>query len=363
MTSPLSKTLRAIFLGIALISVMLGCVGYLLLSELRRTADDNDAIVVVTVDSGDSTGAIATKLTEQKLIRFPFVFSALVRAQKLDGSLKAGSYNLTRTMTMSQIISALQVSPRFSEVSITIVEGMRREQIAEVVGAARFDSLDAASFLAATADAAPFKSKHFLLNTVPDGASLEGYLFPDTYRFSQKASVDEVVNALLDNFDTKYATFETSVQVQRNVHEIVTMASIIQREATRIDELPKMAGVYWNRLKPEFAGETGNGKLQADPTLQYALGKAGDWWPDVGKLTLDEINGNTNPYNTRVQPGLPPGPISAPGLAALEAAAKPDNTQPYLYFVAACNDPGAHKFATSFAEFQQFEQEYLACQP
>ena len=363
MTSSFSKTLRAVFLGVALLAVMFGCVGYLLLTELRRTADASPTPVVFVVAPGDSTGAIATKLADSKLIRFPLLFSALVRSRNLDGSLKAGTYNLTHSMTMSQIISALQVSPKFAEVSLTIIEGMRREQIAELVDTAGFDAIDAETFLAATADGSRFKAKHFLLGNLPEGASLEGYLFPDTYRFSKNASVDEVVNTLLDTFDTKYATFETSVQVQRNVHELVTMASIIQREATRVDEMPKISAVYWNRLKPEFAGETGNGKLQADPTLQYALGKAGDWWPNLSKLSLDEINGNSNPYNTRVQPGLPPGPISAPGLTALEAAAKPDQSQPVLYFVAACNDPGAHKFATSFAEFQQFEQEYLACKP
>lgn len=358
-----SKPLRALFLGMALVSVMLACVSYLLLTEIRRPAGDSNELVVFVVEPGESTNAIATKLADEKLIRFPLLFSNLVRSQELDGSLKAGTYNLTRDMTMSQIISALQVSPSFAEVSLTIIEGMRREQIAALVDNAGFASIDAESFLAATADGATFKERHFLLNTLPDGASLEGYLFPDTYRFREGATTDEVINAMLDNFDGKYATFETTIQVTQNVHEIVTMASIVQREATRTAEMPQIAAVFWNRLKPEFAGETGNGKLQSDPSLQYVLGTPANWWPNVNTLTLDEINGNTDPYNTRVQPGLPPGPISAPGLAALEAAAKPDQAATYLYFVASCTDPGAHNFATSFAEFQALEQEYLACAP
>lgn len=360
---PVSKTLRAVFLGVALISLMFGCVGYMLLSELRRTTSDTPQLVVFEVEQGDSTGEIATKLAERQLIRFPFLFSALVRAQDLDGSLKAGTYNLRQNMTMSEIISALQVSPSFEEVSLTVIEGMRLEEIAEAVGNAGFADLDAQTFLTAASDGAAFKERHFLLNNLPEGADLEGYLFPDTYRFSKAATADEVVNAMLENFDKKYATFETTVQVQRNVHEIVTMASIIQREAARTNEMPQIAAVFWNRLKPENAGETGGGKLQADPTLQYALGKPGDWWPNLSTLTQDEINNNADPYNTRVQNGLPPGPISAPGLAALEAAAKPDDSQPYLYFVASCTDQGAHNFTTSFEEFQRLEQEYLACQP
>jgi len=360
---PLSKTLRAIFLGVALVSVMISAASYILLAELRRTPDATSAPVVFVVEQGDSTNTIATKLADAKLIRVPLLFTALVRMQELDGQLKAGTYNLNHTMTMSNIISALQLSQGVEEVQLTIIEGMRREQIAEVVGSAGFDNIDAQAFLTASADGASYKDRHFLLRDLPSGASLEGYLFPDTYRFSKTATVDQVINTMLDNFDQKYASFETSVQVQNGIHEIVTMASIVQREAVLTDEMPKIASVFWNRLKPENVGETGGGKLQADPTLQYALGAEGDWWPNLNTLSLGEINGNTSPYNTRVQTGLPPGPISSPGLAALEAAAKPDETEAYLYFVASCTEQGAHSFTASFEEFQTLEQEYLACQP
>jgi len=167
---------------------------------------------------------------------------------------------------------------------------------------------------------------------------------------------------MLNRFDEQYATFEKEVIVSDvSVHQIVTMASIIQREAVREDEMPKISAVFWNRLKPEYAAETGNGKLQADPTLQYALGTPGGWWPKLDTLSVEEINANTSPYNTRVNPGLPPGPISNPGLAALRAAARPDQSAPYLYFVASCTDLGGHNFATTNQEFQNFEQEYLQC--
>ncbi|MBC8159958.1 MAG: endolytic transglycosylase MltG [Roseiflexaceae bacterium] len=357
----LSKTLRAVCLGVALVSVMLAGISYLLLSEIRRPAGESDELVVFVVEPGDSTNTIATELATQRLIRFPLLFSTLVRVQDLDGSLKAGTYNLNRTMTMSQIISSLQVSANFEEITITIIEGMRREEIANLVGTAGFVSLDEQAFLDASADGAAFADRHFLLANLPAGASLEGYLFPDTYRFSKLATADEVANTMLDNFDQKYSSFETEVQVARNVHEIVTMASVVQREASRVEEMPQIAAVFWNRLKPEFAAETGNGKLQSDPTLQYALGTPGAWWPDVNQLTREQIDGNLNPYNTRVQPGLPPGPISAPGLDALRSAARPDEAATYLYFVASCTNPGTHNFATSFDEFQALEQEYLAC--
>ena len=144
------------------------------------------------------------------------------------------------------------------------------------------------------------------------------------------------------------------------------MASIVQREATDKAEMPKIAAVFWNRLKPENLGQFGGGKLGSDPTVQYVIGQKGNWWPKLDTLSADEIerqgaNSQLYAYNTRANPGLPPGPISNPGLDALQAAAQPDQIGNYLYFVASCEKPGTHKFASTFEEFNSYEQEYLAC--
>ncbi len=368
-STALSKTLRAMFLGVALISLMIACVGYGFLRELRTPAGNSSEIVDITVEPGESTSAIATTLRQNGLIRQPLLFSFLVRSQGLDGKLQAGTFHLRSNMTMSQIISALQVTAKFEEVQVTIREGLRLEEIAEVIGSAGLTNVDEQSFLEAARHGALFKDEHALLSSLPMTATLEGYLFPDTYRLAKTATVTDVIDDLLDNFDKQYATFETRVTAAApdgspmDVHSIVTLASIVQREAVLTDEMPRIAAVFWNRLKPEYQGETGNGRLQADPTLQYALGKPGAWWPKLDTLTLEQINANTNPYNTRVHPGLPPGPISSPGLLALTAAARPDDTAPYLYFVASCSQPGAHNFATSLEEFNQFEREYQSCSP
>jgi UPF0755 protein len=369
-STTLSKTLRALFLGVALVSLMIACAGYGFLRELRTPVGNSSETVDVTVESGDSTTAIATKLRQNGLIRQPLLFTFLVRSQGLDGKLQAGTFHLRPNMTISQIISALQVTAKFEEVQVTLREGLRLEEVAEIIGGAGLANVDEQLFLETARNGALFKEQHALLNSLPMTATLEGYLFPDTYRLAKTATVTEVINVLLDNFDQQYATFETQVTVAKpdgsgpmDVHSIVTLASIVQREAVLTEEMPRISAVFWNRLKPEFQAETGNGRLQSDPTLQYALGKPGAWWPKLDTLTLEQINGNTNPYNTRVHPGLPPGPISNPGLAALRAAARPDATAPYLYFVASCSQPGAHQFATTNAEFQQFEQEYLNCSP
>lgn len=357
--NPVSKTLRAAFLGVALISFMVACAGYAFLSELRRPVNDQPKAIEFEVVDGDSTSTIAGKLRQEGLIRQPLLFSYLVRSKGLDSSLQQGVYTLSPSMTMGEIIAALQVSTPFEERTVQVIEGLRMEEIASIVGAADLPEVTEQGFLDAARDGAAFKAKFALLSALPDGASLEGYLFPDTYRIATTATVTDVIDIMLNRFDEQYKTFETEVKVERNVHEIVTMASIIQREAARSDEMPNIAAVFWNRLKPEFVAETGNGKLQADPTLQYVLGTPEKWWPNVNELTPEQIE-NPNPYNTRVTPGLPPGPISNPGLAALRASARPSD-EAYLYFVASCNEPGAHNFATSIEEFQAFEQEYLNC--
>jgi UPF0755 protein len=328
---------------------------------VRRPAGEDATPVEFVVESGDSTSQIATRLKEDALIRQPLLFSLLVRLQGLDGSLQAGRYLLSSSMTMSEIIAALQTS-RVEEIQITIAEGARLEEIANQFGSAGLVNVTEQDFLRVARDGAAFQERHFLLSSLPPGASLEGYLFPDTYRFAVTATVEEVVDTMLSRFDEQYASFETEVTVADvGVHEIVTMASIIQREAAREDEMPKISAVFWNRLKPEYQAETGGGKLQADPTVQYVLGQRGSWWPKLDSLTAEEINSIASPYNTRANPGLPPGPIASPGLSALRAAARPDATAPYLYFVASCVTPGAHNFAVNFEEFQRFEQEYLAC--
>jgi UPF0755 protein len=274
---------------------------------------------------------------------------------------------LSPSMTMSQIIAALQTGVKVEERQVTLVEGLRLEEIAEQIGAAGLPNVTQDGFLEAVRDGAAFKANHFHLGSLPEGASLEGYLFPDTYRFATTATITDVVETMLGRFDEQYATFETEVHVPNaDVHQIVTMASIVQREATDPAEMPKVAAVFWNRLAPENLGQFGGGRLGSDPTVQYVLGQSGNWWPKLDTLTADEINNagaNTPrfPYNTRSNGGLPPGPISSPGLAALRAAAQPDEAAQYLYFVASCDQPGSHKFAQTFEEFQQYEAEYLAC--
>lgn len=354
------RHVRALMLGVALIALVIACGGYVALSEIRAPAAAEGDPVEFIVEPGESTAAIATRLRADDLIRQPALFTLLARMQGLDGKLQAGRYVLSPTMTMSQILVTMQ-SSRIAEAQVTFREGLRLEELAAALEEAGV--VGAEAFLAAARDGERFRAEYFLLSSLPQGASLEGYLFPDTYRFPQQATPDEVIRTMLDRFAEQYATVERSVQVPDvSVHQLVTMASIVQRESALADEMPQIAGVFWNRLKPENAPIIGNGTLGADATVQYALGYSAvesTWWRK--SLTQADIQVDS-PYNTRTRPGLPPGPIAAPGLAALSAAAQPDDDTGYLFFVADCARDGSHNFAATFEEFQLFEAEWLACQ-
>lgn len=354
------RHVRALMLGIALVALVVSCGGYVALGELRAPAADEGDPVEFVVESGESTGSIATRLRAEGLIRQPALFTLLARTQDLDDKLQAGRYVLSPTMTMGEIMIALQ-SSRVEDVRVTVLEGLRLEEIAAAVEEAGLTSAD--DFLAAARDGAAFRDDYFLLSSLPDGASLEGYLFPDTYRFAPNATADTVVRTMLDRFAEQYAAIERDVRVpDASVHQIVTMASIVQREAALLDEMPLISAVFWNRLKPENAPNFLGGQLGADPTVQYALGydsAEATWWQK--DLTFDEIAVDS-PYNTRRYPGLPPGPIASPGLDAMRAAAQPDESAPYLFFVASCAKDGSHNFAVTAEEFSGYEQEWLACQ-
>jgi UPF0755 protein len=264
-------------------------------------------------------------------------------------------------MTMHEIAQALQHGGS-DALTVTIPEGWRMEQVAwllEQQGLMRADD-----FLA---QARTGQYDHAWLADRPAGASLEGFLFPDTYDLAAEATPDEVVGLMLATFDARVAPeiegrlagrtlFDIGLSNYRpmTVYDVVTLASIVEREAVVAEERPIIASVYLNRLDPAYVEETAL-RLSADPTVQYAKGldpETGNWWnpmlPGEG-LTLD------SPYNTfRVQ-GLPPGPICSPGLASILAVLNPAETN-YLYFHAVGD--GSHVFASTLEEHLQNQEQY-----
>ncbi len=306
--------------------------------RLGATPSSSDAIVTITVERGESAREIGEKLEEAGVIESARLFRVLTDLMGLGDELEAGIYEFqpgeTALIAVRRISEGITASR-----GVTIREGLRLEEIADVLEEEGIVSADA--FLLALED----EYNASFLEQLPPDAGLEGFLFPATYRFSLTVSAREVVQRLLGAFDQRYRE-EIEPRLRPDglsLHEIVVLASIIEREAQVAEERPVIASVFVNRLARGIA-------LQADPTVQYALGndpasveQYGYWKRELSNADL----ASPSPYNTYAHPGLPPGPIANPGLASILAALEPADTN-YLYFVA--RPGGCHAFAETLEE-------------
>ncbi len=317
---------------------------YLLLrrGDLEQPAGTDPTPVTFTIHPGQSVMEVAQALEEAGLIRDAFLFRAYVRYHGLDREIEAGEYALNKTMTIPQIVEALR-SGRKAEWTVRIREGLRLEEVAEVIAAQTH--LSAQAVLEAARDGLRWRADFPFLADLPPGATLEGYLFPDTYRLARDATAEGMIRRMLENFGRKVTPEKIAAARARglSLHQVIILASIVEREAVLPEERPLIASVYLNRLAAGM-------KLDADPTVQYALGYQPDqktWWKSP--LTLEDLQVDS-PYNTYRYPGLPPGPIASPGLASIEAVLNPAETD-YFYFMADCvKKDGSHWFARTQEE-------------
>lgn len=306
--------------------------------------------VPFSIEQGETASTVAERLQEMGLITDAGLFGLYMRYNSIDQRLEAGDFELAYSMNMPQIADALQ-NAIVREVTLSVPEGWRAEQVAELLQ--QQGIMDAESFMAAIrlgdTVALGIGSYDFLRDR-SGRATLEGYLFPDTYRIPTRAKPAEVLAAMLGNFEQKVpASFQSdAVASGRTLADAVILASIVEREAVQADERPLIASVYLNRLSGVCDADVGGPYLQADPTVQYARGRPGDWW--WKPQSVEEYKTVDSIYNTYLYPGLPPGPIASPGLSALDAAIHPAETQ-YCFFVATGND-GRHVFARTYAEHQ-----------
>jgi UPF0755 protein len=293
--------------------------------------------VTVRIRPGDGPAEISQTLERAEVIRNGLIFRTLVRLRNAGGKFSAGDHQLVRGMSMNQIIDVLTAPPRFdiAEISVTFQEGLRLEEYAAKLKEAGVIEQEK-DFLDATREDYDFPFLRFR----PSGVGLEGYLFPDTYRFVKGTPAREIITRMLRTFDQRVpADLRAKAEAQRRtIHQVVTLASIVEREAQKAEERRTVAGVYLNRLKREMP-------LQADPTVQYAIGRPGDWWPK-GQALANALR-VPGPYNTYMMPSLPPGPIANPGLASIRAVLEPEEHD-YLYFVA--KGDGTHAFARTLDE-------------
>ncbi len=304
-------------------------------------AGDDDTPVIFVVKPGETGRQVADSLREQGLIKDSRLFRYYLIEQGL--TIEAGEYSLNQTMTPFEIAEALQFG-RADEVVLTVPEGRRVEEVADLAAEVGIDRAEfmALATMPATDLVATGQFNHSFLQGRPSSATLEGYLFPDTYHLSVDATAEELINRMLTTFDSRVSSEMRAQAVAqgRTLHEVVILASIVEREAVLADERSTIASVYLNRLAAGI-------KLDADPTIQYALGQPGDWWPQI---TAEDYTGVDSPWNTYLYAGVPPSPIANPGLGSIAAVLAPDDT-PYIFFMRDCEaNDGSHLFAASSDE-------------
>lgn len=302
--------------------------------------------VTFTVKDSESSSSVADRLQQAGLIRSATYFKLKMRLTNSDSKLKAGTYTLHQGMSINEIIDAITGAnaSAVKVIEVRFQEGWRAEEYADKLVQVGLISTPDQFMNAVKANTWNYD----FLNSRPSNASLEGYLFPDTYQFRADATPDDIINTLLQTFNTRVPPdLRSRAQaLGYNFNQVMIIASIVEREAAVPSERPIIASVYYNRLKQ-------NMPLQADPTVQYAVGQPGNWWPQITQADIDK----SSPYNTYSSPGLPPGPICNPSLASIEAALNPAQTN-YLYFVAKNDGSGTHAFATTYQEQLQNIQKY-----
>ncbi len=288
--------------------------------------------VTVTVAEGDTLSVVASKLQKAGVIKSATAFKIETRVEGADTALKPGEYEFRTGVESAAIIDRLTAGQPVPTFSITVPEGLTLEQTAQAV--ADQSGISAEKFAAA----AKKTSYGYAFLENPKIKTAEGFLFPKKYEFAEGTSAPQVVNRMLEQYfiETQNLDFTNAVDgLDLTEYEIVTVASLIEREAANDEERPLVASVIYNRLREGMP-------LQIDATIQYARGKP------KAELSLEDLKIDS-PYNTYLNTGLPPGPIASPSLKSLKAAADPAKTD-YLYYVLK-KDGKEHFFTNNYDKF------------
>ena len=333
------------------------------LADAPAGTDGNRITIEVVTGANDSQ--IGQLLFDKGVITSRLAFQWAVLQAGRSGDLQAGVYDLSPALKPSQIVAALKQEAG-EEVTIRLIEGWRLEQVVGYLGKTKLTmNLEEFAALVKTPPA-DLKTQYDFLADLPDGRTLEGYLYPDTYRVDANATPRQVLEKLLDNFGRRL-TQEIRDQIKAEgmtIDQAVTLASIVEREAVLDKERPIIAGVFLNRINNPSAGTVG--LLQADATLQYGVATAQfgarpvrdwasiEWWAPLQvageKVELPE---DLAGYQTYVSKGLIPAPIASPRMASIAGVAAPDTASGYYYFVAGCPSgvrDGSHYFAKTLPE-------------
>ena len=299
--------------------------------ELDLAKDVRGETRPFVIRRGETAGEIAHQLESEGVVRSALAFEYVLYENEKEDALQSGTYQVSSGLTPRQLATLFEKAPG-DQVVLRVIEGWRLREIATAVNKA-FPKISKDAFLAA---AVVGDRKNGILSGLDAKTPLEGFLFPDTYFLRPDASPAQIVDTLLAQFEQRAgATLRTAAAARNTtVYELVKLASVVEREARDRAESATIAGVYQNRLDIGM-------KLDADPTIQYAIGE----WRE---LTLDDLRIDS-PYNTYANAGLPPTPICSPGQSALDGAAHPADND-YFYFVAKNDGSGDHAFAKTLEE-------------
>jgi UPF0755 protein len=291
----------------------------------------------VEITPGSSSRSMARALADAGVVANPTAFRLAVWLAGAGRRLQAGDYRFDRAMTPAEVVDKIVRGDVYLR-PITFREGLTIKQMAAVFEERGFGSQ--ADFVAAA------KNPGLIATIDPAAPDLEGYLFPDTYALPRHTTAEQLVARMVSRFESALTSDLREQAAARglSIRQLVSLASIVEKEAARPDERPLVAAVYANRLRINMI-------LQCDPTVIYALDRIGRY---TGNLTRADLQFDS-PYNTYRYAGLPPGPIAAPGQASLEAAAHPADVA-YLYFVS--RNDGSHAFAATLDEHNRNVQQY-----
>lgn len=313
-------------------------------NELNTPFGTDDEVRRFEIPVGSSPTVISESLVQAGLIGDAQLFVDYARVEGLDRQFEAGVYFLRQTQTIPEIALVITDSSK-SFIPFRTLEGARIEELADLIDSNHLFSFSGDAFLALVDEGATLPAEFAAWAGIPEGASLEGYMFPDTYQLPPDITAEGLRDTLLETFQTNVGDRlrDDALLAGYSLHQMVTLASIIEREAVWADEHPLISSVYRNRLAIDML-------LQADPTVQYGIqGLRGRWWPNI---TRADYRGVDSPYNTYLYHGLPPGPIASPSLSAIRAAVYPVETS-YYYFRAKCDRSNYHNFATTYDEHEQ----------
>lgn len=337
---------------VLLILVIAGGGYFYVTSALKPVNPGSKLEKKVDIPIGSSVSEIATVLQQNGIIRNVEVFKYYVKL-KNEGGFKAGEYVLSPSMNVEEIINRLKTGKVFISaiVKMTIPEGTQLKEIADIMAnavkqkdAAVINQLNDRQFIQKLMAKYPDLLTNEILNSSVK-YPLEGYLFPATYSFYKpNPSVEEMVTAMLDKTRSVLSAYQSEIKQKKlSVHELLTMASLVEEEATAKTDRKKIASVFYNRIKIGMP-------LQTDPTVLYAEGKHKE------KVFYKDLEVNS-PYNTYLHTGLPPGPIANAGITSIEAALEPENTD-YYYFLA--TPSGSIIFTKTLEEHNLEKTKYIS---